>query len=132
MATESVIVTPPAKPANNATAYLFDTTTAIGTAPSSTLGALRKQYPNLDKIIVTMYPVAQDVTFFTWVLDDAATARRITNGSGSGVTATADTYFERTFDIGGADGGVYVTAGGTAPTTLGMSIKLIMSDKGGA
>lgn len=132
---------------NSASNYLFDTTAPIGVAPAASytnyghgltaqksisVGPLRRQYPNLSAIQVQVSCTDQSVTLFYATLLEGATSWTIWNNAGSGQTVAAGTPLEETFDCWGVEARVYLTNGGTGPTVLQASLKLIMEDRGGA
>jgi hypothetical protein len=148
MAQEIVMVKlPTLSTTSSATNYLWDSTAAPGVAfaasytnyghgqtaqKSITLGPLRKQYPDLIGIMVQVSCTGQDVTVKYNTSLEGATTWTTWNGSGSGQTVTAGTPFEETFDVWGNETQVILVNGGTGPTLLSASLKLIMLDRGGA
>ena len=148
MATEIVHVKlPTLSITNDAVNYLWDSTAPIGVAPgasytnyghgltaqkSTTLGPLRRQYPDLIAIQVQVSCTTQNVTLYYATALQSATTWTIWNGSGSGQTVTAGTPLEETFDCWGIESRVYITNGATGPDALAASLKLIIGDRGGA
>ena len=148
MATEIVEVNlPTLSVTNSASNYLFDTTAPIGVAPAATytnyghgqvamaslsVGPLHKQYPNLLAFMLQVRCTDQNVTAYYATLLDGATAWTIWNNGGSGDTVIAGTPFEQTYDVWGNDARIYLTNGGTGPTVLQASLRLVFGDRGGA
>lgn len=125
MADSFLIIAPPAKPADAGTAILVDSTYfLLGTPVLNTPGPYRGQMRWAKRATVTIYVTAQNVTFFARTLAAGSTSWRVFNGSGSGETVTASTFFERDVLLMGDDWQLYILNGATAPTVWEVGIKL--------
>jgi len=146
MAVETVVVSVGTLALTNGTTnYLFDTTAPIGVAPAATytnyghgqtaqaslsVGPLRKQYPNLSKILWQISCTTQNVTaYFATLLGGSWV---VLNGGGSGDTVTAGTPWDYAFDVNGGEARIYITNGGTGPSALSSNVKLVFNDRGGS
>ena len=107
-------------PGASATVILWDSTADTGKGTTLTL---RRQFPHLKRALVRIF-VDQQCTFFHDNLVNGSTTWRTTNGSGSGETIAASTYFERDCLLMADDTRLKVTTG-TAPSVWEVSVRLI-------
>jgi outer membrane protein assembly factor BamB len=124
--TESfLVVAPPANPGDSGTAILFDSTySLLGTPVLNTQGPYRRACRSLKRAQVSIYITGQNATFIARTLASGSTSWRTYNGTGSGETVTASTFFERDVYLLGDDFQLYIANGATAPTVWEVSIKL--------
>lgn len=116
------ITTPPIA---NATNTLFDTTAGLG---SGITLKHRRRYTKVRRAIVRLY-VDQPVTFLAQSLTANSSTWRTYNGSGSGETVAANTFFERDVLFVGDDTMLAATAGATPPTVWEVSVRLVEGDR---
>jgi hypothetical protein len=125
MSESFLIIAPPANPGNSGTAILFDSTyMLLGTPVLATPGPYRGMARWAKRATVTINVTAQNVTFFARTLASGSSSWRTYNGSGSGETVTAGTFFERDVLLIGDDVQLYIANGATAPTIWEVGIKL--------
>lgn len=106
--------------ANSGTAVLWDSTADPYTGVTLTK---RRQYPHICRATVRVY-ADQVVTLFADDLSKQSTTWRTYNNSGSGDATTINTWFEKNILFVGDDHRIRLVAGGTAPTTYEVSVKL--------
>lgn len=125
MSESFLVIAPPAVPAGNGTAILWDSTYGLlGTPVLATPGPYRRTFNrHFMRGQVTIF-ADQPVTFFCRALANSSTTWRAWNNGGAGEVAAASTYFQRDVYLQGDDSQLYILAGATPPTTWEITIRL--------